>query len=297
MTENLNSVPAVADLVLALADDELCVGQNHSWWIAVGPFLEEDLAFMCIAQDELGHARSLYSLLTDDLLEVDSVAFRREPGEYRSAHLTELPCHDWSYALVRHYLYDTAEAVRWRALENSAFEPLGALARRVILEENVHEHHARSLMTRLLGSEKGQEHLSAALTELAPLSVGLFDLACTNRACTNSEGESGEAESNAKSSASSVELVADLETAGIISHSLAEQRNQWLSAVTETLRPFGLDDFFEALTTATADIAVAANTAAGANIEPGRLGERSSHFAALHQEMIEVYELDPDARW
>ena len=50
------------ELVLALADDELCVGQNHAWWIAIGPFLEEDLAFTSIAQDELGHARSLYSL-------------------------------------------------------------------------------------------------------------------------------------------------------------------------------------------------------------------------------------------
>ena len=38
-------------LLLAFADDELCVGQNHAHWIAVSPFLEEDLAFTSIAQD------------------------------------------------------------------------------------------------------------------------------------------------------------------------------------------------------------------------------------------------------
>ena len=75
------------ELVLALADDELCVGQNHAWWIAIGPFLEEDLAFTSIAQDELGHARSLYSLLTDD---VDELAYGRRDNEYRSAHIAEL---------------------------------------------------------------------------------------------------------------------------------------------------------------------------------------------------------------
>ena len=54
---------AAKEYLLGFADDELCVGQNHSWWIAVGPFLEEDLAFSSIAQDELGHARMLYEFL------------------------------------------------------------------------------------------------------------------------------------------------------------------------------------------------------------------------------------------
>ena len=76
------------ELVLALADDELCVGQNHSWWIAVGPFLEEDLAFTSIAQDELGHARALYSLLSDD---IDHLAYGRAPSEYRSCLLYTSP--------------------------------------------------------------------------------------------------------------------------------------------------------------------------------------------------------------
>ena len=70
MTSEINDMipdATAKELILAFADDELCVGQNHSWWIAVGPFLEEDLAFTSIAQDELGHARALYSLISDDI--------------------------------------------------------------------------------------------------------------------------------------------------------------------------------------------------------------------------------------
>ena len=68
------------EMALALADDELCIGQNLAWWIAVGPFLEEDLALTSISQDELGHARALYGLRGDD---IDALAYGRQPHEYR----------------------------------------------------------------------------------------------------------------------------------------------------------------------------------------------------------------------
>ena len=43
MTSEINDMipdATAKELILAFADDELRVGQNHSWWIAVGPFLE-----------------------------------------------------------------------------------------------------------------------------------------------------------------------------------------------------------------------------------------------------------------
>ena len=52
-----------AETLLAFADDEHIIGQRHTEWIGVAPFLEEDLAMSSIAQDELGHAASLYELL------------------------------------------------------------------------------------------------------------------------------------------------------------------------------------------------------------------------------------------
>ena len=52
MTSNLS--PGSAEWVLAFADDEHMIGARHAAWIGLGPFLEEDLAFCSIAQDELG---------------------------------------------------------------------------------------------------------------------------------------------------------------------------------------------------------------------------------------------------
>jgi ring-1,2-phenylacetyl-CoA epoxidase subunit PaaC len=48
------------ELLLALADDELVLGHRHSEWTGWAPYLEEDLAFSSIGQDEVGHARLLY---------------------------------------------------------------------------------------------------------------------------------------------------------------------------------------------------------------------------------------------
>ena len=196
------------ELVLAFADDELCVGQNHSWWIAVGPFLEEDLAFSSIAQDELGHARALYSLVSND---VDRVAYGRSHSEYRSAHLAELLCHDWTMALARHVLHDLAEEIRWTALLNSSWPELKAVATRALAEEQFHIHHGVSLARRLLSSPDGYMRLAPVLRELAPLGREYF-------------------------AGSDVGLVAS----GVVNASLADQERTWIERVEEVFDEFGL---------------------------------------------------------
>jgi len=164
---------AAIEYLLGFADDELCVGQNHSWWIAVGPFLEEDLAFSSIAQDELGHARMLYEFL--ELEEsVDQIAYGRDPREYRSAHIAELRCHQWPEALVRHVLYDLAEEVRWRALSKGSWKGIAAIATRAIAEERFHLQHALSLAERLLATAEGRKRLLPSFQRLAPMGQELF---------------------------------------------------------------------------------------------------------------------------
>ena len=110
------------------------MGQQHAEWIGVAPFLEEDLAFCSIAQDELGHAAALYEVLGGGG-DADQLAFRRAPQDYRSCHLVELPCPDWSDALVRHWLYDEAEVLRWDSLASSSWPTVAA-----VVERRVHDH-------------------------------------------------------------------------------------------------------------------------------------------------------------
>ena len=50
--------PSRAETLLPLADDELIVGWRNSEWTGIAPFLEEDVAFSSIAQNEIGHARA-----------------------------------------------------------------------------------------------------------------------------------------------------------------------------------------------------------------------------------------------
>lgn len=255
-TGDPSEIPGARELVLALADDELCIGQNLGWWIAVGPFLEEDLALTSISQDELGHARALYGLLGDD---IDAMAYGREPQEYLCAHITELPCHDWAETLVRHFLYDTAESVRWSALVNSSWESLGAVARRALAEERSHLRHASGLADRLLRTSEGTAHLLPLFDRLAPMGSELFD---------------------APAGCSDPALVA----AGVMACDFSTQRAQWQKTVDDALSPAGYQPQWPA-------------SDGAATPDGGRAGRRSPHFAALHAEMVEVLSIDPTARW
>ena len=83
--------PLSPDELLAVADDELVLGWRDSEWTGIAPFLEEDVAFSSIAQNEIGHARAFYELAAERLgTDADSLAFDRESGEYRCAPLVEI---------------------------------------------------------------------------------------------------------------------------------------------------------------------------------------------------------------
>jgi ring-1,2-phenylacetyl-CoA epoxidase subunit PaaC len=73
------------DLLLAIADDELFLGWRNSEWTGIAPFLEEDVAFSSIAQNEIGHARALYELVVGDReQEVRALAHSSAPGAVSS---------------------------------------------------------------------------------------------------------------------------------------------------------------------------------------------------------------------
>ncbi len=171
MTSELS--PAAADYLLAFADDEHMIGARHTAWIGMGPFLEEDLAFCSIAQDELGHAVALYEFLTDD---VDRFALLRKPQEYRSCAFAELECGDWVDALVRHWLYDRAEQLRWEALSGSANQSISEVAVRAEREESFHRAHAESFMSRISASNDTSSisKLSEAIVRLLPVAQGIW---------------------------------------------------------------------------------------------------------------------------
>ena len=164
------------DLLLELADDELILGWRNSEWTGIAPFLEEDVAFSSIAQNEIGHARALYELAAAELgTTADELAFDREPAEYRSAPLVELRRLEWARTIARHWLYEAADEIRLAALKASDDPHIAGLAAKMDREEAYHRMHAEMWVDRLLATDEGSERLQDAVDELWPYALGVLD--------------------------------------------------------------------------------------------------------------------------
>jgi ring-1,2-phenylacetyl-CoA epoxidase subunit PaaC len=155
--------------LLAIADDELVLGWRDSEWTGIAPVLEEDVAFSSIAQNEIGHARAIYQLLSDD---ADALAFDREPGEYRCARLVELRfVPDWARTIARRVLYEAADELRLDSLKASPDQAVAGLAAKIDREEAYHRMHAEMWHDRL----RDEARYADALRELWPYALGIVE--------------------------------------------------------------------------------------------------------------------------
>jgi ring-1,2-phenylacetyl-CoA epoxidase subunit PaaC len=156
-----------AQLLLPIADDELVLGWRNSEWTGIAPFLEEDVAFSSIAQNEIGHARALYELAARDLgTTADELAFDRKPEEYQCSAFVELRfVPDWAKTIARHHLYEQADEQRIKALMESDDPEVAGLAAKIDREETYHRMHAQMWFERL----QDEPRFVAALDELRPL--------------------------------------------------------------------------------------------------------------------------------
>ena len=150
------------ELLLGLADDELVIGWRDSEWTGIAPMLEEDVAFSSIAQNEIGHARAVYELLSDD---ADALAFDRAPNEYRCAPFVQLHLLEWAHTIARRWLYEVADEIRIAALIDDV--PVAAKINR---EETYHRMHAEMWHQRLRDEPRFRE----AVTELWPYALGVL---------------------------------------------------------------------------------------------------------------------------
>jgi ring-1,2-phenylacetyl-CoA epoxidase subunit PaaC len=178
------SVPESAQRILELADDELVLGWRNSEWTGIAPFLEEDVAFSSIAQTEIGHARAWYELAARRTergrVDADALAFDRDPDEYRCAPFVEarlLP--DWAQTIARHWLYETADAIRIEALKASDDPEVAGLAEKIDREEAYHRMHADMWADRL----RDEARFRNAVDELWPSALGLLEPGQRDRLC------------------------------------------------------------------------------------------------------------------
>ena len=178
MTAELH--PALAEAVLALADDEMILAHRDSEWTGHAPILEEDIAFANIALDEMGHAFLWYRLVAELRGEdaeryPDRLVFHRRSEDFRNVRLVEKPKGDWAHTIVRQFLFDTAEQVRLPVLAEHPWTSVAQTAAKILVEERYHDRHLRAWVRRLaLGTPESRERMQAALETLWPIAVQLF---------------------------------------------------------------------------------------------------------------------------
>lgn len=169
---------ALKELLYKMADDQLILGHRNSEWTGFGPLLEEDIAFSSMAQDKVGQSRALYQMLHElGEGEPDTVAFMRNAEQFHNSQLVELPNGEYDFSLVRHFLFDTAEAIRFNMLSSSSYEPLARLAVKIQGELRYHTMHA-NIWIKQLGSatDESINRLQNSLDALVPYALGLFEL-------------------------------------------------------------------------------------------------------------------------
>lgn len=177
----------IKDLLYRLADDKLIIGHRNSEWCGMGPVLEEDIAFASMAQDELGHAWSYYRIL-EELGEghPDQVAFNRTPKEFTSCHLVEYPIGDYAFSLMRHFLFDYADRIRLKYLQQCDYTPLRDLSAKIAREEKYHQLHGKTWVTQLAkGTEEARLRMQTALNEAYPMAFGMFEPGEHDQAISN----------------------------------------------------------------------------------------------------------------
>ncbi len=255
-----------AQLLLALADDELVTGHRAAYWTGIAPSLEEDLAFSTIAQDELNHADVWFQVLLGDEVAdvragVDALAFGREPDAYRHAIVCERPPRDFADTLARHWCYDRFDAIRLTALTDSSDAAIAAVATKLTHEERYHLEHADHWFRRLAaGGDVARGHLEAALRAVLPEALGLFEpLVDEDR------------------------TVAE----GLLPVPHAELRRRWSEVVATMLDEVGLGE-----------LAPGSRDAPPADAGGGRDGRHSADFTDdVWPEMTGLYRAHPGARW
>lgn len=168
---------AIKELLYKIADDQLILGHRNSEWTGFGPLLEEDIAFSSMAQDKIGQSYALYQIL-NELGEPlpDTVAFMRPANQFRNSILVELPNGEYDFSLIRHFLYDTAESLRFDMLSRSTFKPLAELAGKIRGELRYHTLHANTWIKQLgSATDESIARLQQSLTLALPYAMGMFE--------------------------------------------------------------------------------------------------------------------------
>ena len=130
-----------------------------------------------MAQDKVGQSHALYTILNSlGERDPDTIAFTRNASQFHNSVLVELPNGEYDFSLVRHFLYDTAEGIRFEMLSSSSFQQVADLSKKIRAELRYHTLHANTWMKQLgTATEESISKLQKSLDYAMPFALGMFE--------------------------------------------------------------------------------------------------------------------------
>jgi ring-1,2-phenylacetyl-CoA epoxidase subunit PaaC len=165
---------ALRDLILALADSKRMLGLRYSDRMLGAPSLEAGIAMSSMAQDEWGHARLTYALLSDFGDEPKRLEHERSPGEYRSLDVLDRSFESWSEMIAGSLLIDTALTTQYAALSESRYRPVYNRVQKLLDEEGFHFQYAAGWTRRIAAAGAARAEFATALRAMLPAVLRWF---------------------------------------------------------------------------------------------------------------------------
>lgn len=167
---------ALANLVVAVADNKYFLAHRLAAWGVGAPALESAVACTAIAQEEAGHARGLYSLLEDFPAELRPVPLERgddRPRKYAVSFLLD-ESHSWYRAVAALALIDLAMTTLLEACADSSLSELRKRADRILGDERFHARYVEGRLGELGASQAEAFALEDELGALLPETLCWF---------------------------------------------------------------------------------------------------------------------------
>ncbi len=165
------------DQLLILADTCLLWGHRLSQWCGHGPALEEDIALTNTALDVIGQSRSLYQLVAQRELvrgatnvTEDTLAYFRDPHEFRNDTLAELPNGDYAQTITRSLFLSAWFVPLWEQLAGlNSDSDIQAIAKEAAKASRAQLRHASDWIIRFGdGTNESRERVERAVKVLLP---------------------------------------------------------------------------------------------------------------------------------
>jgi 1,2-phenylacetyl-CoA epoxidase catalytic subunit len=167
---------ALANLVVAIADNKYFLAHRLASWGVGAPALESAVACTAIAQEEAGHARGLYSLLEDFPPDLRPVPLEREEDRARKYTVSFLLERNdsWYRAVAALALIDYAMTTTLEACASSSFPELRKRADRILGDESFHQRYVEGRLRELGATLPEALVLEDELTALLPETLCWF---------------------------------------------------------------------------------------------------------------------------